>query len=180
METKEQIENLLKSRLIGNVIEEVNLYNVNTQQYDIKDCDRQIVDGGIEIRLDNNEHFSFGWDSKYDFHNIAFAGFETLYTGDEPQKLETKNDYFWKNIIRQRIEDINIQWSVFEVEGNQQLFIPDYIEFQLSFNNRFLVGSMDFEEKEDELFKFKFSLEGWITIFFDNLEIERILRKNAR
>ncbi|MDL2262142.1 hypothetical protein LJC11_01415 [Bacteroidales bacterium OttesenSCG-928-I21] len=177
MNKKEQLDKLIKSKLIGSIIEEVSLYNINSQKFDIKDCDRQVVDGGMEIRLNNEEYFCFSWDSELDLQNIGFDRFNQMFTGDKYQKLKTEDDYFWKRIKRQRIENVNIQYGLFENINGNSFYIPEFIDFKLSFNHRFLIGAMDFEIKKNELTDFKIDSEEWIVIFFDEMEINDVMKK---
>lgn len=171
MNDKNVVQQLYIDKLVGKVIEEVKLYVVNSPRFDVKDCDRQVVDGAIEIKFEDSTYFCFGWDMENELLNVVFDKFEKLCDDEVFIALNIEGDYYWNKMLGQHVEKLDFEWTRIEYDNDLVHYLPSYIEFELSFNRKFLISTMQYEIRDGELINFEYDPTGWIFVFFDEQEI---------
>ncbi|MCI5057829.1 MAG: hypothetical protein MRY83_17075 [Flavobacteriales bacterium] len=165
------------NRIIGKQITGIRLFNVNESLFDIKDCDRQIVDGGIEFEFDDGTLFTFGWDPELQLMNYKFNSFAMLYA-DRFFTLDIQEDFFWKPLFGQIIAKADVHWTCYEDEGIDAVKIPDMILIQTDKGDRFMFGAFKFEVENDTIKKFLVDSEEWLVVFFDQEEMTEVFERN--
>lgn len=172
-----ELDSKIKAQLLGQKIRDVRLYTINPPLR-IANQKIQMTDAGLELFFDNSSTFSFGWQSKYELHNISFNGINELIEDNDTYEFDLSLDKYWKSIKGQSITDVWLHWTWFEdIEGNH-FDIPDMIELKLNMNSSILLAAMDFDFNNlDDIDSYNLDQEGHIVSFFDTRDIELIKKK---
>jgi hypothetical protein len=170
-------EEELKNRIIGKQIKEISLFNIDDPMFEIRDCDRQIVDGGIQFIFDDNSLFTFGWDPEMELMNYKFNSFEMLYA-DKFLTVDLDNDHFWEPLKGQIITDIELHWTWYDDDNMNVIHIPDMILIKTDLGTQMMFGAFGFEVNNEEISKFNVDSEEWLVVFFDKQELNEVFQRN--
>lgn len=162
---------------VGKTIEKVNLYLVNDQIIDNKNCDRQFVDCGIEFSFSDKSKFSMGFDSENELTSAGMINFSELYLNKNESLLPIEEDFYWQQVIGNRIMSCKTEWNWFEDFDGNKYDIPMMIVFTLDNNFRFALTAMDFDIRDNQISDIYFSNEGWTVIHFDQETIDELLEE---
>lgn len=179
MEDYAVINQEYRDKLIGQKITDVNLYFVNEVLFDNRDCDRQFMDGGVEILFENEGVLTFGWDAHNELQKTSFTNFKSHYEDDNAYVIDNSNDIYWKKVIGSTITDIKITWNWYMDDDSTTQNIPVLICFALDNGVKFIVCSMEFDINNDKIENLVLDSQGHIVAHFDEPTIIELLHEDA-
>lgn len=134
MDTKEQMEQVVKEYILEQPLTDLEFYQIN-DRYIVPDPDHTwIIDGGIELTF-GEKKFSFGWHDDFSFMHIVPGPISDLHlsSSSDFRTLEAKNADGLKNLIGQKIINIQFKWNYYR-EYDENFEMKDekkYIPFEL-------------------------------------------------
>lgn len=175
---KETLEQRFRDGLIGKRIVEIKLFSINGLRFDIKDCNRQIVDGGVEFMLDDGV-FSLGWNSTHEIVNATLAPMNEMCNDVDIQTFTTTKDHYWRQQTGQKISAVDFHFNWIQYPDQAKIYVPDMVKMRLQNNFEMLIASMEYEVAGEECCGFKLNSEEDIVVFFDPEEIAEMWVKHS-
>jgi hypothetical protein len=176
---KETLEDTFRQGLIGKRILEIKLYSINGLSFNIKDCDRQILDAGIEFSLDEGV-FSFGWNSAHEVLNATLAPMSEMCTEEDIQTFSTANDHYWRQQKGKKIAAVDFHFNWIQYPDQPKIFIPDMVKIRLENNFEMLMAAMQYEIAGEGCHDFALNSEEDIVVFFDPEEVAEMWDEHSK
>lgn len=168
-EKKQEIETVLT----GKKISKVTYYQLANTQFHYNQERFHLCEVGIELFLNDESTFYFGWDFEYELIDskiIPFKQLKRLSDKDDTAYMEdtVTNDMEWHAFTNKTITAVDIKWNWFEDLQENRHDIPVEICLHFENNNSIIMGAYQMDINHDEgLVKADNDSEGVVMIFFN-------------
>lgn len=167
-----EIESKIKSYLLNKRITDIKIYNINESYLAFAEKPLWIIDGGIQIDIDNGV-FSFGWNYELEGYDFVLEKTIDALNGEAPVcELDLKRKSGLGALIGSEIIDIEFEWDYYqEFDENAELkekkiFVPVLLLLKFRLNDFLQLALIDYEIQQEpfNIVNAEFNLEGELLI----------------
>ncbi len=151
--------------LIGKSIAEVNYYEIDYGEPFWDEVEFHSLDYGIELTMLDNYSCYFIWGNEFTQYDVKFRyGKISTEFSDEniAKKYCAKNNQNWKDLIGKKICGIEIYWSYWCLENdNNRNFYPQDVKIKFENGKEIFISALEIIENRIR------TMQDHITIIFD-------------
>ncbi len=165
----EKHEQELRALLLNKTLNDIEIFNTNLNFFSPNEERTWIVDGGIELKIDE-DYFSFSYSTENDFFDAFTTPINKVKTNAELQALEAKNADEINNLIGKTITEIEVIWNFYTEfnEDNELETEKKYMPVQMILhfdNHSFLqISGLAYGVRNNELIDMELSSEAELLI----------------
>jgi len=111
----QQLQNQLNHDFIGKRLQKINFVQVNPQYFEFDENSLWVLDGGIELHLENHKIYTFAWNNDAELMDLWQGNADVKMSNLDFYALDKINDITNATISNKIITAVDFEWNWYQM-----------------------------------------------------------------